>query len=212
MRVTVFGASGKIGRLVVDRLLDDGNEVLAYVRDPAGIPWSHTRLTVAVGELADSAALRRAVSGSAGVISALGPARRRSTGGTALTDGTRTIVAAMDVEGVRRYVGLATPVVPDRRDGRTLRATLLPLIAKVRYPGALREIRGMTAAVTGSDLDWTIVRINNPVDRPGTGTLRVGFLGRDKLFATMTRTDIAAFLITQLTDTTFVHAAPAISN
>jgi hypothetical protein len=118
----------------------------------------------------------------------------------------------MDVEGVRRYVGLATPVVPDRRDGRTLRATLLPLIAKVRYAGALREIRGMTAAVTGSDLDWTIVRINNPVDRPGTGTLRVGFLGRDKLFATMTRTDIAAFLITQLTDTTFVHAAPAISN
>ena len=93
-----------------------------------------------------------------------------------------------------------------------MRATLLPLIAKVLFPDALREIRGMTAAVTGSDLDWTIARITNPVDRPGTGTLRVGFLGRDKLFSTMTRTDIAAFLIAQLTDSNFVRAAPAISN
>ncbi len=212
MRVTVFGASGKIGRLVVDRLLDDGTDVVAYVRDSSGIPWTHPRLTVVVGDLSDAVSIRRAVTGSVAVISALGPSRKRGTTGTAVSDGTRAIVAAMDEAGVRRYIGLATPSVPDRRDGRTMRARLLPLIAKVRYPQALRELRAMTAAVTRSDLDWTIVRITNPVDRPGTGTLRVGFLGRDKIFSTMTRTDIAAFLIAQLTDTTFVHAAPAISN
>lgn len=212
MRVTVVGASGRIGRLVVDRLLDDGTEVVAYVRDPAGIPWTHSHLTVVVGELADGVALRRALTGSAAVISALGPALQRGTTGTAISDGTRGIVAAMDAEGVRRYIGLATRSIPDRRDGRTLQAKLLLLIAKVRYPGALREVRGMTAAVTESDLDWTIARITNPVDRPGTGTLRVGYLGRDKIFSTMTRTDIAEFLIAQLTDTSFVGAAPAISN
>jgi putative NADH-flavin reductase len=212
MRVTVFGASGKIGRLVVDRLLDDGNDVVAYVRNPAGIQWTHPRLTVVVGELSATTSIRQAVNGSAAVISTLGPTHKRGTSGTAITDGTRAVVAAMDDQGVRRYIGLATPSVPDRRDGRTMRAMLQPLIARVLYPGALREIRGMTAAVTGSDLDWTIARITNPVDRPGTGTLRVGYLGRDKIFATMTRTDIAAFLIAQLTDSTFVHAAPAISN
>ena len=81
--------------------------------------------------------------------------------------------------------------------------TFLPLIAKVRFPNALRELRGDDGRRHRLDLDWTIARISRPVDRPGTGTLRVGFLGRDKVFSTMTRTDIAAFLIAQLTDDSF---------
>src|SRR6478609_3736419 len=101
MRVTVFGASGRIGRLVVDRLLDDGNQVVAYVRDAAGIPWSHADLTLVAGELSDTASIRRAVTGSEAVISVLGPSRKRGTTGTPLTDGTRTIVTAMDDEHVR---------------------------------------------------------------------------------------------------------------
>lgn len=212
MRVAVFGASGRTGRLVVDRLLDDGSDVLAYVRDPAGLPWSHVKLTVVVGELADSTTIAQAVTGSAAVISALEPSRERGATGTPVADGTRLIVAAMNDAGVRRYIGLATPSIPDSRDGRTVRAARLTLVAKIMSPHALRELRGMTAAVTGSDLEWTIARISRPVDRPGTGSLRVGFLGRDKVFSTMTRTDIAAFLVGQLTDESFVRAAPAISN
>lgn len=70
----------------------------------------------------------------------------------------------------------------------------------------------MTAAVTGSELDWTLARITNPTDRPAKGTLRVGFLGRDRVGWTMTRADIAAFLVGQLSDKTYLRAAPAISN
>jgi hypothetical protein len=48
--------------------------------------------------------------------------------------------------------------------------------------------------------------------RPATGTVRAGFLGVDKVGSAMTRTDIATFLTRQLTDTTYHHGAPAISN
>ena len=34
MKVTVFGATGAIGRLVVDDLLEAGHDVVAYVRNP----------------------------------------------------------------------------------------------------------------------------------------------------------------------------------
>ena len=33
MHITVFGATGKVGRLVVDQLLARGHTVTAYVRD-----------------------------------------------------------------------------------------------------------------------------------------------------------------------------------
>jgi hypothetical protein len=146
------------------------------------------------------------------VISALGPSLKRGARGTPVTDGTRAIVAAMQEAGVRRFIGLATPSVPDPRDRRTYKAWLLPLMARALFPNALAELRGMTAAVAGSDLDWTVARISRPTDAPAKGTLRAGFLGRDQVGWAMTRADIAAFLVGQLGDRTFVRALPAISN
>jgi nucleoside-diphosphate-sugar epimerase len=162
--------------------------------------------------LADAAALREAIDGTDAVISALGPSLRPSTNGTALTEGTRTIVGAMQETGVRRFIGLATPSVPDERDLPTLQGRLIPLMAKTMFPRALAEVIGMSAAVTGSGLDWTLARITNPTDRPAKGTVRAGFLGHEKIGWAMTRPDIAAFLVTQLTDPTYLKAAPAISN
>lgn len=212
MRVAVFGATGKIGRLVTAQLLSAGHEVVALVRAPDKLPMRDPRLTVLVGQLTDAAAVADAVRGSDAVISALGPSLRRGAHGTPVTDGTQAIVAAMADSGVRRFVGLATPSVPDPRDRPTFKARLLPLMARVMFPNALAELRGMTAAVAASDLDWTLARITRPTDRPAKGTLRAGFLGRDPVGWAMTRRDIAGFLVGQLTDKTFLGAAPAISN
>ncbi|WP_102143208.1 NAD(P)-dependent oxidoreductase [Mycobacterium hubeiense] len=212
MRVTVFGATGQIGRLVVAELLAAGHDVTAYVRDPCKLQVADLHLTVVTGELSDAEAIQQAVHGADAVISALGPALNRKAKGTPVTDGTRNIVAAMQAEGVRRYIGLATPSVPDKRDKPTLKARILPVIAGTLFPNGLREIVGMTKAVTNSDLDWTIARITSPNNTKPKGTQRVGFLGRDKVGSAMSRADIAAFLVAQLNDKTFSRAAPAISN
>ena len=83
---------------------------------------------------------------------------------------------------------------------------------RLAFPNALTELVGTTEAVTSSDLDWTIARITGPNDKPAKGTVRAGFLGRDKAGSAMTRADIAAFLVGQVTDDTYVRATPAISN
>jgi nucleoside-diphosphate-sugar epimerase len=210
--VAVFGATGKIGQQVVGQLLAAGHTVTAYVRNPAKFSLSHPQLTVVAGELDDAAGVARAVAGADAVISALGPSLRRGATGTPVTDGTRTIVAAMRDAGVRRFVGLDTPSIADPRDRPTLKAKVLPVMARLAFPNALTELVGMTAAVTGADLEWTIARITSPNDKAATGTIRAGFLGRDKVGSAMTRADIAAFLVGQLADDTYRRALPAISN
>jgi nucleoside-diphosphate-sugar epimerase len=212
MRVTVFGATGRIGQLVVDQLADEGHEVTAFVRNPAKLERPRTQLTVRVGQLADSATVQKAIDGAEAVISALGPPLKPSTIESPLTKGTQTIVGAMRDTGVRRFIGLATPSVPDTRDLPTLQGRVIPLMARTMFPRALAEVIGMSAAVTGSGLDWTLARITNPTDQPAKGTLRAGFLGHDKIGWAMTRADIASFLVAQLTDRTYLEAAPAISN
>jgi nucleoside-diphosphate-sugar epimerase len=212
MKVTVFGATGKIGRLVVTALLEAGHHVIIYVRSPGKIGITDPNLAVVEGLLSDRRAIATSVHGSDAVISALGPSLKPGVKGSPVTEGTANIVEAMQAEGVRRYIGLATPSVPDPRDQPTVKAKLLPIVAGMMFPNALKELRGMTEVVTGSDLDWTVARITNPVDKPARRTARVGYLGRDKVGSVMTRADIATFLVAQLTDDHYVKASPAISN
>ncbi|GAA4765046.1 NAD(P)H-binding protein [Actinomycetospora chibensis] len=211
MDVTVFGATGKIGHLVVEQLLEAGHHVRALVRSPAKLTIEDDHLEVIVAELDDAPAIRKAVDGADAVISALGPAIDPFLRSGPLTEATRTIVAAMHESGVRRLIALATVSVPDPRDRPGLIDRLVPVGIGLLIPGALREIQGISEVVTTSELDWTLARITAPIDIPPNGTLRAGFLGGD-VGAPMARTDVAAFLVGQLTDDRFVGASPAISN
>ena len=72
LQVTVFGATGKIGRHVIDQLLAAGHTVTAYARNPSKLTTTQPNLTVIQGGLDDPAGIGRAVEGADAVISALG--------------------------------------------------------------------------------------------------------------------------------------------
>jgi putative NADH-flavin reductase len=212
MKLTVFGATGGVGRHVVTQALDRGGRVTAYVRNPAKLDVSHPELTVMSGELADRDDVAQAVRGADVVISALGPSLDRKATAMPLVDGTRTIVEAMQTEGVERYIGMATPSLRDPRDTRSVLGHVVPFMGRTFLKRAYRELLEMSQVVIDSPLNWTIARFTQPTDGERTGNGRAGFLGRDKVGAAITRADIAGFLLNQSSDTRFHRAAPAISN
>jgi putative NADH-flavin reductase len=61
MNVLVFGASGGTGREVVQQALAQGHSQTAFVRAPAKFDINHAHLTVVQGDVADYAAVERAV-------------------------------------------------------------------------------------------------------------------------------------------------------
>jgi putative NADH-flavin reductase len=212
MKFTVFGGTGAVGREVVTQALDAGHHVIAYVRNPSKLDVTHPNLTVTAGELTDREAIQRAVHGSDAVISALGPSLDRKATGMPLVDGTRTIVDAMRADGVERYIGMATPSLRDPRDKGSLLGRIVPFMGRTLLSRAYRELLYMSQLVTDSPLNWTIARFTRPTDGPATATVRAGYLGRDTIRASITRADIASFLLDQTTDARFRRAAPAISN
>ena len=211
MNLAVFGATGGVGHHVVTEALERGDKVTAYVRNPAKLDITHPSLAVIAGELTDRDAVRRAVTGTDAVISALGPSLDRKATAMPLVAGTRTIVEAMQAEGVERYIGMATPSLRDPRDTRSLLGVVVPFMGRTFLKRAYRELLEMSQLITGSSLNWTIARFTQPKDGERTGTVRAGYLGQDKIGAAITRADIAGFLLDQTTDTRFHRAAPAIS-
>ncbi|MFD9127362.1 NAD(P)-dependent oxidoreductase [Kitasatospora sp. NPDC059571] len=187
MKLTVFAATGGIGRLILDQALAAGHDVTAVVRNPDrlnadGRPPERVRVVRADLADADPQVLESAVAGADAVLSGLG-ARSSAEAGVAL-HGTAAMIRAMDATGVRRIVvvsaapigTVATPARPapprhDPGDGFLMRNLLNPMVKRI-LAAHYADLARMEEAVLASGLDWTVVRPPRLTDRPGTGRYR----------------------------------------
>src|SRR5580693_10544394 len=93
VKLTIFAATGGIGRQILEQAVAAGHDVTAVVRKPQSLPSTSARVVTADLAAADPAALQSAVSGADAVLSGLGP-RSRADAGIA-SRGTQAIVTAM---------------------------------------------------------------------------------------------------------------------
>ncbi|MEU9151648.1 SDR family oxidoreductase [Streptomyces sp. NPDC048417] len=197
MNLTVFGATGGIGQEIVRQALASGHRVTAVVRDPARLTVTGPGLEVVRADLTDPEAVRPAVAGRDAVLSGLGPRGRGDAGVAARL--TRTVLAAMQAEGVRRLVVVsAAPVGPEPADG-LLDRTARGLVGKVLKP-VYDDLREMEAELSGSGTDWTSVRPPRLQDKPLTGTYRTvigGFPPKGRFVA---RADVAHAMLSMIED------------
>jgi uncharacterized protein YbjT (DUF2867 family) len=198
MRITVFGATGRTGRHVVEQALDAGHQVTAVVRDPARLPVPpRAGLTVATASLEDRAAVLRAVTDADAVVDALGV---RETGPTTLrADTARVVTAAMRNAGVRRLVVISAGGAHTTGDSLPIRLLVKPVLGWVlRHQFA--DMRAMEDVVRASGLDWTIMLPPRLTDRPATGRIRRRVGANVRGSYTMTRADLATAALQAVTD------------
>ena len=210
MKITVFGSTGKTGREVVRQALDREYIVTAYARNPQKLDMTHPNLSVVSGELSDKDAIKSAIQGADCVISALGP--YFSVSDTVLSDGVINILSTMEECDVNRIIQLSTISSPDPNDGKDFRAKLLVGMVKRSYYGSYAEIVRIGRMVRNSNLDWTLVRITLLNNRPLSKELRVSYPGQKIVRSTVSRADLAWFMLEQVESAEHSRKAPAISN
>jgi nucleoside-diphosphate-sugar epimerase len=163
----VVGATGPTGRLVLRTLLDQDptRPVRALIRDLSQRATLPGEVTTQVADVRDGAAVRTALAGVRTVICCLGVPRGQQVG-KVRSDGTANLVAQMRAAGVRRLVAVSSIGLGDDLERLTRPAALFwpRLVGADRLAEAARAER----AVTGSDLDWTILRPPRLVDAPAT--------------------------------------------
>ncbi|MET7973996.1 NAD(P)H-binding protein [Streptomyces mirabilis] len=198
MKLTVFGATGGIGQEIVRQALDSGHQVTAVVRDPARLTVTGAGLEVFRADLTDPQALRPAVAGRDAVLSGLG-ARTRKDAGIA-TRLTRTVLGAMEAEGVRRLLVVsAGPVGPDPEGAafvdRAARG-LVSLILKDVYA----DLAAMEGELARSATDWTVVRPPRLQNKPATGLYRTVVGGFPLKGRFIGRADVAHAMLAMIND------------
>ena len=208
-KILVLGATGGTGQQVVSQALQQGHEVTALVRKPQRLTIADDRLRVIAGSVTDdSQALADAVRAQAVVISTLGVGRSFKSGGL-ISRSMPRIVRAMEDHGVRRLIVCsAFGVGETRRDVPLGPRIFIRLLLQDIY----RDKELGEAPLRASRLDWTLVYPAALVDAPATGQSRAGERLSLSGFPRIARADVAAFLLTQIDDTTYMRKGVLISS
>ncbi len=209
MKLLVVGATGGTGKHLVSQAIERGHSVTAFVRDPTRIPQRHQRLTLVQGNILDENAVNAVVAGQDAVVCALGH-KRWFTPNRILSEGTENIVRAMQTHGVRRFVCETSLGVGSSfgRLGLYYTGFTIPFILPFYYwdKGRQEEV------IRRSNLDWIIVRPGLLNNRPARGNVKHGASVGNWLWTVrISRSDVATFMLDQLSDDTYLHQAPGIS-
>ncbi|MBU3699133.1 MAG: NAD-dependent epimerase/dehydratase family protein [Candidatus Kapabacteria bacterium] len=213
MKVAIFGATGFSGRAILSETLSQQHQVVALVRSTSAVTIQSERLTLIEGSVLDSRAVARVVSGCDAVIQCLGVGGKgNSKPTTFLSDATRIIVDEMTSQGIPRLIVMSNVGAGDSAAFQpwVFSRVIMPLFMKW-LKVIIDDKNRMEPIVMSSGLDWTLVRCPNIVDKEKTNHINATVDGRG-LKLSVTLPDMAAFMVRQLTDSTFSHKAPCISN
>jgi uncharacterized protein YbjT (DUF2867 family) len=207
-KILVLGATGATGRLIVSQAVARGYDVTVLVRS-AEKASDLKGAKVIVGDARDETVLRQAVKGRDAVVSALGTPASPFREVTLLSIATRALVSAMKAEQVSRLVCITGMGAGDSagHGGFLFDNLIFPLLLRKVYADKDRQ----EAIVRDSGLDWVLVRPSVLNNKPGRDTIRAltdlsSFHG-----GTISRANVASFVLEQVRDDTWVHRFPLIT-
>ncbi len=185
-----------------------GHSIVALVRSKAKAA-DLAGAEVVEGDARNEQALSRALEGCSGVISSLGTPMSPFREVTLLSVATRALVNAMEGQGVHRLVCITGLGAGDSRGhgGFFFDRLMFPLLLRKVYQDKNRQ----EDIVRASTLDWVLVRPVVLNDKPARGTVRALTDLSGINSGTVARSDVAEFVVHQLTDDASLRRAPLIT-
>ena len=208
MNIVIFGASGATGQHLVSQALKEGHVITTFVRNQAKLTLAHERLKIVQGDVSNYKQVEEAIQNQQAVMSTLGVSVTLKHD-PAVVQGVQYIVKAMEKTGLKRLVYLPTFGVSENRAELGLLAhRIMPLILGEEFTDHdLKE-----AIIRNSKLEYTIVRASRLTNGPVTGKYRHGERVRfNPVLSPVSRADVAAFMLRQLADTTYLYKAPRVA-
>lgn len=214
MKLVVFGASGRIGAELVRQGMAAGHQITAVVREgstvelpvPVGV---RPAAQVVTADVMDAGAIASVVAGHDAVLSVLGPRGRGPT--SVLTDGVRSVLPAMEEAGVRRLLVVSVAGIHTTGDDPFTKYVVKPILGRI-LRDSFADARQLEEVVRASALDWTIVCPPRLTNGAAKGSIRSNSEGIVRGGFSITRADVATYLLGAVEDAAVIRKTVVIAN
>ena len=193
MKIIIFGATGTIGKHLVEQSLEKGYEVSAFSRNKGNLNmFNHPNLKKLEGDVFSANDCQQTINGQDVVIIVLGSGKSRKS--VVRSEGTKNIIAAMKMGGVKRLICQSTLGAGESKGNLNF------FWKHIMFGWFLKQVfldhELQENYVRNSELDWTIVRPAAFTDGEKTGNYKHGFDATDKsLKLKIARADVAYFIL-----------------
>jgi hypothetical protein len=213
MKVSIIGASGKLGQYMVQHALDRGYEVVGVCRKKSvkKLDRFEGRVTVVPGATNDPEVIQRAVAGCDGVLVVLVP-----WGVHQYSSGTAQAVLDHAEPGARLVFSCGWHITRDGKDQYSRKllweVKAFGWLAKLLRVADLDDQVEACRRVFASDTRWTVVRGSDLEEGESQGLpVWSRHVGDPILQSNRTRrVDFALFMVDALQNDELIHEAPAI--
>jgi putative NADH-flavin reductase len=206
-KIAVIGGTGKAGKFLVKELINQGFHIRVLTRNPNKIDITSNHLEKTIGDITNYKSVFSFLEGCTSVISALGQSKGADP---VFSLAAQNIVRAMNQLGIKRYVVLTGLTIDAQSDKKGFRTKLKSGIMKLLFKNIIKDKQKEYEILLESDLEWTVVRV--PFIELTESKQKFLISLTDCPGKRISSTDLARFLIDQLSSHEFIRQAPFISN
>ena len=196
--IMVFGASGGTGLEVVAQALEAGNQVTVVLRHPEGFPIRHERLRIITGDVLQPKTSENSFFGIEIVISCLGSRNREPT--TVYSEGVSNILMAMQKVNVNRIICLSAGAVEVPPNASFIMKFIIKNVLQRLFKYSYADMLIMETILGQSNQNWTVIRPPRLLNGDKTGNYRTIINDYLAGMSSLTRADLAHYIIHHLED------------
>jgi putative NADH-flavin reductase len=211
MKITIFGSTGFVGRVLIKKAIAAGYQVKTLARNPEKLEEIKDKIEIIKGSVFESSSVEAAIEGAEIVLSTIGPPPGKFCDPYQYENAMKNIVRIMDIKGIKRYIHIGGAA---HRGGENeiwnFNRKFLRLFLKLFGKQIMVAKHLEWEVLKSSNLDWTLVRPPRIANEPASGNISVD--EKDLKNLKVSVGDLTDFILLQINSKEWIRKAPLISS
>lgn len=209
MKIALFGSTGFVGKVLLEKALQQGFQVITLARSPEKLGALKDKVEVIQGDIFQPDKIEECLQGVKAVLSTVPPEARTEDPGK-YERNMDEIIRLMKKNGVRRLVHIGGAAHGGGENEQwSLQRRLLRLFLNLTWKPGLFAKQLEWEAMKRSGIDWTLIRPPRVIKGKSVGKLAAD--DKKLIGAAVNVNDLAAFMLEQIESKEWIGRAPLVS-